>query len=196
MQSRPSARGRGHRRERLCRQPRGEEHFGNGALRDRSEQARPDSNFPARDRSDASAKELASALEKAFVERRVVFAAESREFLQLLALLAVQPGGHFDEQPREEITAIAPIHVRHAFPAQLENLSALGAGWNFQVRFAFQGRDGDFATQSRERERDRHLAIKVVVLALKNWMLLDVDDDIATAARPAANPSFAVSGRA
>src|SRR5688500_5329957 len=141
---------------------------------------RPLSSYPCYPRNPRSnsPKKFSSAIEEAFVERRVFFSAKSREFLQLLALLAVQTRRHFNEESRQQIAAITSIDVHDAFAPQLEDLAALSSGGHFQVGLSFQGWDGDLAPQRGEREGDRHSTIEIVVFALENGVLFDVDDDV------------------
>src|SRR5688572_12798454 len=140
-----------------------------------------------------SPKKFPGAVEEAFVERRVFFSAESREFLQLLALLAVQTRGHFNEEPREQVAAITSIHVHDAFAPELEDLAALSSGGHFQVGLSFEGRDGDLAPKRGEREGDRHFTIKIVVFALENGVLFDVNDDVKVTRGAAANSRLAIA---
>ena len=51
----------------------------------------------------------------------------------------------------------------------------------------------DFAAERGDGERNRHFAIKIVVFALKNRVLLDVNDDVKIARRAAANSGLAVA---
>src|SRR6267378_2727911 len=143
--------------------------------------------------SDVS-KEFLRPLKKAFSEGRVFLAAQFGELLQFCALLSVEARRHFNHYAHEQVAAFAPIDVNDAFAAKLKHLTALRARGNFQVRFAFQCRHGNFAAERGQRKRNRHFTIQVVLVALKNFVLLDVDDNIEIALRTAANTSFAVAG--
>src|SRR4029434_3618715 len=136
--------------------------------------------------------ESLGAFEEALVQRGIVCAAEGREFLQLLALLVVQAARHFHEKPREEVAPLAAVNVDHPFTAQSEGLSALRPGRYLQTRFSFQGRDRHFAAKRGEGERDWYFAKQVVVLALEDGVLLDVNHDIEIALAAAANARFAI----
>ena len=118
------------------------------------------------------------------------------EFLQLLPLLGIQARRHFHElRARSRSPRPRPSTLTDAFAAQFENLSALRSRRDFQVRFAFQRRHRDFAAERSQWKRNRHLAIKIVFIALKNRVLLDVDDDVKIALRPAANAGLAIAAR-
>src|SRR5688572_12759758 len=140
-----------------------------------------------------SAKKFPGTVEEAFVERRVFFSAKSREFLELLALLAVQARRNFNEEPREQVAAITSIHVHDAFAPELEDLAALSSSGHFQVGLSFEGRDGDLASKCGESEGDRHFTIEIVVFALEDGVLFDVDDDVKIARGAAANSRLAVA---
>src|ERR1043166_4666437 len=131
-------------------------------------------------------------LKEAFAHGRVLLAAEGGEFLQLTALLGIQARRHFDDQPGEQIAPLAAVDVHHAFAAEPKHLAALRASRDFELRFALEGGHLNFATERGDTERDRHFAVKIVVLALENFMFLDVNDDVKIAVLAAADPGFAV----
>ena len=130
---------------------------------------------------------------KLLCKRSVFFAAELGEFLQLLALLAVELRRHFHDHAREQIAALAAVHVDDAFVAQFEELTALRSGRNFQIRLAFQRRHRDFAAERGEGEGDRYLAEEIVIFALKNFVLLNVNDHVKIARRAPADAGLAVT---
>ena len=119
------------------------------------------------------------------MQRRVFVAAKRGEFFELLALFAVQPGRHFNDEPREQIAPIACVDIYDPFAAQLEDLAALSSRRHLEIGFALQSGHRDLAAESRDRKRDRDLAVKVVLFALENLMLLDVNDDVEIARRSA-----------
>src|SRR4030095_12182017 len=84
------------------------------------------------------------------------------------------------------------VDVCNPFAAQLEHLPALRAGRHFEMRLAFKRRHIDLPAQSRQRKSNRNLAIEVIVFALKDFMLLDMDDDIKVARRCATDTGFAI----
>jgi hypothetical protein len=138
-------------------------------------------------------KEFLRAVEEAFSEWRVFFATQIGKLLQFGTLLSVETRRHFHHDTYEEIAVLAPVHVNYAFASELKHLPALRTGWNFQVGFAFQCRHGHFAAERRQRKWNRDFAVEIVFVALENFVLLNVDDDVKIALRPAANASFAIA---
>src|SRR6266849_6601532 len=53
----------------------------------------------------------------------------------------------------------------------------------------------DLSAERRRRETDRHLAVQVVVVALKNRMGFDLDLHVKIACRPAIHPGLALAGK-
>src|SRR6266446_4552867 len=137
--------------------------------------------------------EFPGAFEETFAQWCVFFAAERGELLDFVALLAVQSRRHFDKQTREQITALAPVDVHDSFPAQFKQLPALCARRHFELRFALQGGHVHFATERGHAERNRHFAIKMIVLALEDFVFLDVNDGVKIAVRTAPNAGLAVA---
>src|SRR5207249_9358183 len=130
-----------------------------------------------------SVKEFFRPFEKTLSKRRVFFPAQFRELLQLRALLGIEPGRHFHHCTNKKIAMLTAVHMDNAFAAKFKHLTALRARWNFQIGFAFQGRHGHLAAERRQRKCNRHLAIQIVLVALENLVLLNVDDDIEIALR-------------
>src|SRR4051812_7166451 len=85
------------------------------------------------------------AVEETLAHGRVFFATEGRELFQLETLFAIQVGRNFDDEPGDEITAAATIHVHNSFVTQLEQLSILRSGRNFDICFSFESRHRNFA---------------------------------------------------
>src|SRR4029077_12110612 len=77
-----------------------------------------------------------------------------------------------------------------------EHLTALRSGWHLQIGSAFECRHCYFAAERRERECDRHFAVEVVFFALKNFVLLNVNDDVKIARRTTTDAGFAIAHRA
>ena len=127
------------------------------------------------------------------MKRCVIFPTKSGEFLQFLALLAVQVARHFNEQPRVEIAAFATVNVHNALPVQTKALPALRTGRDFQARFSFQSRHRNFAAEGRGREGDRDFAKEIVVFALEDRVFLNVDDNVKVALAASAETRFAVT---
>ena len=129
------------------------------------------------------------------MQRRVVFSTQGRELFQLLALFAVQPAWHFHQQPGKKIAPLAAVNLDHALAAQSKALTTLCARRHFQAGFSFEGRDRHFAAERRSREGNRHFAKQVVLLALKDRVFLDVEDDVEIALVAPANACFTVMRR-
>src|SRR5260370_42366140 len=131
--------------------------------------------------------------EKTFAQRRVLLAAKRGEFLKFATLFCIEARRYLDNQTCKQIATIALVDVRNSFAAQFEDLPALRTRGNFQMRFAFQCRHVELAAQSRERKRDRHLAIKIIAVALKDFVLLDMNDDIKVSRWAATDSSLAIA---
>jgi hypothetical protein len=84
-------------------------------------------------------------LEEASAEWGIFVAAEVGEFLEFLALFGIQFGRDFDYYAHEQVTMAAAVDVYNPFAAELEYLTRLGAGGDFEIGFALQRRYRDFA---------------------------------------------------
>ena len=63
------------------------------------------------------------------------------------------------------------------------------------LRFALpSSRDRNFAAERGQCKGNGHFTIEIVVFALEDGVLLDVNDDIKIAGRPAANSRLPVAG--
>ena len=138
-------------------------------------------------------KEFFRALEEAFSERRVFFATQFGELLQLRALLGIETRRDFHHDANEKIAVLTPVYMDDAFAPKFKHLPALCARGNFQVGFALQRRHRDLAAERSQRKWNRHFTVEIVFVALENLVLLKVDDDVKIALWPAANASFAVA---
>ena len=153
-------------------------------------------DFQPLTRHSGLTKKFLRALEEAFAQRAVVFAAELGELFQFLALFVVQMSWHFHQQPRVEIAPVAAIDLHDSFAAKTKTLSALRPGRHFQARLAFQRRHRHFSTEGGSRERDRHFAEEIIFLALENRVFLDVDNDVKVAVSATSHPRFAIAAGA
>src|SRR5438309_7374085 len=142
-----------------------------------------------------SLKELLRALEKVFSERRVFFAKKRSELLQFRALLIIESCRDFHHDADKKITVLASVDVNDAFAPKFKHLAALCARRNFQIGFGFQRWHGHFAAERGQRKWNWDLAVEIILVALENLMLLNVDDDVKIALRTAANASLAVARR-
>src|SRR5262249_11925043 len=84
---------------------------------------------------------------------------------------------------------------RNALFAQTEFLSALGAGRDFEMRAAVDGRHFDLGAERGLHRGDRHRDIDVVAFPAKHRMLTDADDDVEVAMRTAARSCVALAGQ-
>ena len=88
-----------------------------------------------------------------------------------------------------------PGDVRHAFAAEPEYRAGRGAFRDFQrLRLARDARHLDLAAEGQGREVHRNLAGEIVAVAVKERVLLDADDDVEIAGRPALRARFALAG--
>src|ERR1041385_6238726 len=143
--------------------------------------------------SVALSKEFLGAFEETFAHGRVLLAAKSGKLLELLALFGIQTRRHFDNQPGEQVAALTPVDVNDSLAAEFKYLSALGSGRHLEIRFALQRGHVHFSAKRSAAKRDWHFAIKIIVLALENFVFLDVNDDIEIAMRRAASAGFAIA---
>src|ERR1700682_3648141 len=96
-----------------------------------------------------------------------------------------------DREMAEEVAVAAAAHAFDAFSSQPENLACLGFRGDLDLGMAVQRRNLDFAAHRCGRKADRHLAVKIVVLTLEYWMLLQIHDHIKVAMRAAVKPCLA-----
>src|SRR5262245_40086168 len=88
------------------------------------------------------------------------------------------------------------LNVLYAFALQPEHRARLSAGRDFQRSVAVECRDGNIRSEGRLNKINRDFAQKVVAIALKNLVSLDVQDDVKIARRPSAKTGFTAAGRA
>src|SRR6185503_20102988 len=86
--------------------------------------------------------------------------------------------------------------VRHAAPAQPEGGAALCALGHLERLLAFERGNGDLAAERRRRIGQRDFAVQIVAVAVKERMVLHVDDDVEIAGRAAAAARFALAAQA
>jgi len=115
------------------------------------------------------------------------------QFAQQFALALAQLSGCLDSHLDIKIAFAATIEYGHAFAPDPKRRSRLRAFGNFQPVLALQRGNHDLRAQSSLGERDRHHAVQVVALALKESMFFDVQYNIQIARRPAERARFAES---
>src|SRR2546425_5789034 len=130
------------------------------------------------------------------VVARAVLLGDRLELAQQLALALGEADRRFHHHVAEQVTRQVAAHALDAFAFQAEGLAGLRLGRHADVRRAVQRRDADVAAERRGAERNRHLAVQVVVVALEHRVRLDVHLDIEVAGRAAVDTGLAFAGQA
>src|SRR5258708_16013552 len=99
--------------------------------------------------------------------------------------------GGLEEGGAGGVGGVAAGEAEKTFAAQAKYRSRLGFGGDSDLRRTVQGRDFDLSAERRRRETDRHFAVQVVVIALKNRMRLNLDLHVKVACRAAIYPGLA-----
>ena len=94
----------------------------------------------------------------------------------------------------QQITGRVAAHAFYTLAAQAENLAALGFGRNPDFCMTIKRGNFDFATQRGGRKADGHFAMQVVMIALENAVLRQMDDYVQVSGRPTIDPGFAFAG--
>src|SRR5687768_12671599 len=94
-----------------------------------------------------------------------VLAADRLEFLQELFLARGEADRRLHDHVTQQIAMGRGAHPLDAFAAQAEDLAALGLSRHLDLGRAFERGDLDVAAERRRRDADRHLAMKIVVVA-------------------------------
>src|SRR5688572_17056477 len=110
------------------------------------------------------------------------------QFLLLARELLRRRQLHADDQ----VPPPSPRHVGHPAATQRERGAALRAFRNRVGFLALERRDLDIAAQREGRVVQGDLAEQIVAVALKERMVLDVDDDVQVAGRSSRGPCFAL----
>ena len=122
-----------------------------------------------------------------------VLQADGLELAQQFLLALGQIGRCLHDDVTMQIAVGVCTHAFDALAAQAEDFTALGFGGNLDAGFAIQSWYLDLATQRRSGEADRHFAMQVVAVALKDAVLFDMDFHIQVAVRRAVAAGFAVA---
>ena len=107
----------------------------------------------------------------AFFERLI-------ELAQQLALCVVELDRRLHRDVAIQVAGVAGAHAFDAFATQTELLAGLRAFGQVNRRFTRQGGYIDFAAERRRHDADRHVAVQVVAIALKNVVLLEADFNV------------------
>src|SRR6266568_9206913 len=117
--------------------------------------------------------------------------ADRLELAQQLPLSVGQVYRSFDDDVAEQVAVFPAAHTANALATQPKYLPRLSLGGDSDLRRTVQSGYFDLPAERRRRETDRHLAVKVVVVALKNRMGLDLDLHVKIACRPAIDSGLA-----
>src|ERR1700682_2896951 len=136
----------------------------------------------ARSRLEEFAYPVEPALRPRVVRTRIL-RVDRLKLAQQLFLPRGQLHRRFDRDMAEEVAIATAAYAFDALSPQSKDLSCLRFRGDLDFGVAVQRRDLDFAAHGRGRKTDRHLAVKIVVLALEDRMLLQVHDHIEVAVR-------------
>src|SRR5437773_7508118 len=119
--------------------------------------------------------------------------ADHLELAQQFPLSLGQVYRCLDDDVAKQIAVFPTAHAANALSAQPKYLPRLSLGGDSDLRRAVQGGNFDLSAERSRRETHRHLAVQVVVVALKNRMGLDLDLHVEIARRPAIDPRLALA---
>src|SRR5256886_4241747 len=122
--------------------------------------------------------------------------ADHLELAQQLPLSVGQVYGRFDDDVAKQVAVFPTAHAANALAAQPKYLPGLSLGGDSDLRRTVQRGNFDFSAERRRRKTDRHLAVQVVVVALKNRMGLDLDLHVKITCRSATGPGLAIARKA
>jgi hypothetical protein len=117
------------------------------------------------------------------VSRFVLYFESGAELFQQFALLAREFRRREHADVIVEIALAAAARVCKPFALDAEHGAALGAFGNFEFFFPSQTGNLQLASESGLRDAKRNRAIKIGAAAFKEWMFLDVEDNIEIARR-------------
>src|SRR5690606_8298144 len=119
------------------------------------------------------------------------------ELLEKLALPARQVDRHLYRNLDVEVAGRGRAEHRHALAAQAELRAGLRAGGDRHLGpAAVQRRHLDVAAEGRRGHGDRHAAVEIRAVALKEAVRPDRQEDVEVARRRAAHPGLAFAGQA
>src|SRR5207249_10676209 len=117
-----------------------------------------------------------------------------RKLLDGLTLLLGQRLRNFDPHPVANVTAPSPGQLLWTFSSQALNAPVSRAGGDANLLRPVQGGHLDGGAPHRLRDRDRHLDLQVVALAVEHGRSCDVGYDVVIPGRPAGDPRLALAG--
>jgi len=118
------------------------------------------------------------------------------QFLQQLALPLVQFAGSLDTNLDEQVAFAMAIQHWHAFTADSHRGTRLHSLGNLQGVLTFEGGNTNLGSECSLAERHRNHAVQVGAFALKERMLLNVQNHKEITRRAAEPSSFAQAGEA
>src|ERR1039458_112131 len=143
----------------------------------------------------ASLEKLLGLLEKSLRERGFLAVAERGELMQLRLLRTVQMRRHLDLDANVQIALAIALQIFHAAAFESQQRAGLRAGGNFDRRTAFERRHFNLRAQRGLHKTHGNFAEQIVAVARKNFVALDVQENIQIAGRPAAKTGLAVALR-
>src|SRR5438034_5943856 len=117
--------------------------------------------------------------------------ADHLELAQQFPLSLGQVYRCLDDDVAKQIAVFPTAHAANALSAQPKYLPRLSLGGDSDLRRTVQRGNFDLSAERCRRETHRHLAVQVVVVALKNRMGLDLDLHVKIACRSAIHPGLA-----
>src|SRR5205814_5341438 len=127
---------------------------------------------------DVSAKQILGLFKKALALGILLAAAQVGKLLELRALRRGELRWHLNINPHVQIAVPVALKVFDAFALEPEHGARLRAGGDFEQRFAVERGHFDFGSQRRLHEAHRHLAQKIVAVALEKFVGANVQDDV------------------
>src|SRR6266508_2063369 len=97
-----------------------------------------------------------------------VYLADRLELAQQLPLSVGRVYRRFDNDVTEQIAVFPTAHTANTLARQPKYLPRLSLGGDSDLRRTVQRGDFNLSAERRRRETDRHFAVQVVVVALKN----------------------------
>src|SRR6266404_3890185 len=125
-----------------------------------------------------SLKEVFGFFEEALADGAFLAAAELGEFLELGFLRGRQMRRNFDIDAHVQVAMTVALNVFNAFAFEPEHGARLCARRDTDAGLAIERRDLDFRPEGRLDKVDRHLAQKIIAIALENFMRSNVEHHI------------------